>query len=308
MIGGYAKIKDLDWGIMVSRPKAEISLPINNAIRNFLIWLIVGLVTALILAVFITIKVTRPLTILAKKSNLLGNKTSTYQLEQAPKGSSSEVRIIWNTLSNLLTRYQELNIENDTLKSSTKKDIRYALSKITEKNIKKPHNIDPLTGITNGRCFLEELRKNLTIHHGEITSIILIEVDNYKPLIAKNNVRLAEHIIKYIAKIISDNTRNDDIAARYGNGGRFAVLANNCSPKALQGTAKKIRSIVEVNPIQWGNGTVYINLSIGLVGQKVNDKTTVTSLMSFAEKALIKSRSVGENKISTYKNKVIEVV
>jgi len=56
MIGGYAKIKDLDWGIMVSRPKAEISLPINNAIRNFLIWLIVGLVTALILAVFITIK------------------------------------------------------------------------------------------------------------------------------------------------------------------------------------------------------------------------------------------------------------
>ena len=293
---------------MVSRPKAEISLPINNLIKNILIWLTAGLITALLLAIFITIKVTKPLTILANKSNLINKKTITYHLEQAPKSSSSEVRMIWNTLSNLLMKYQELNLENDTLKSSTKKDIHYALSNIREKNIKKPHNIDPLTGITNGKCFLEELRKSLIIHHGEITSIILIEIDNYKSLIAQNNVGLAEHIIKHVAKIISDNTRNDDIAARYGNADRFAILANNCSPKALQGTAKKIRSIVEVNPIQWEDNTVYLNLSIGLVGHKINDKTTVKSLMSFAEQALIKSRLVGENKISTYKNKVIEVV
>jgi archaellum component FlaF (FlaF/FlaG flagellin family) len=53
MIGGYAKIKSLNWGIIVTRPKSEIDLPLNSIKTNALIWLIIGLVFALIIAIIV---------------------------------------------------------------------------------------------------------------------------------------------------------------------------------------------------------------------------------------------------------------
>jgi diguanylate cyclase (GGDEF)-like protein len=206
----------------------------------------------------------------------------------------------------MLALYQDSIHENNSLNASSKKDIRKVMSNMRNKNTQKTSNLDPITGLTNGTFFIEELRKSLLIHRGEIAGLILIEVNNYKPLLAKENEELANTIIKHVAKIITTSTRDDDIVSRYGTAGRFAIFVNDCSPKSIQGTAKKLRSLVEVSPIEWKGNTIYIHLSIGIVGHKITEKTTVNTLMAFSERALLKSKSAGENKISTYQNKQIE--
>jgi diguanylate cyclase (GGDEF)-like protein len=307
MLGAYAKVKNLKWGILVTRPKSEIDTPLNSALKNILIWGVAGLLLALATIMFVTHRITRPLKMLNKSAeDITHDPKVCKRLKDAPKNCSNEVRNIWNSFANILALYQDSIHENNSMKVSSKKDIRQVMSNMRQQNTKKPINIDPVTGLTNGAFFVEELRKSLLIHRGEIAGLILIEVNSYKPLLAKGNEDLANITIKHVANIIKANTRDADIASRYGNAGRFAIFVNDCSPKSIQGTAKKLRSLVEVSPIEWKGNTVYIDLSIGIVGHKITDKTTVNTLMAFSERALIKSKTAGENKISTYQNKQIE--
>jgi len=302
MIGGYAKIKSLNWGIIVTRPKSEINLPLNSIRTNTLIWLVTGLVLALGIAIIVILNVTRPLQILSNKAKVLAQKQSTYSLGDAPKNSSSDILSLWKTLSDLLADYQDINNGNTILETSSKKDIRKVMSKLREENTKNSKNIDPATGVTNSVCFMEELRKSLSIFRGEMAGLIIVEVDNYKPLIEKGNTQLANYILKHVADILSANKRDDDMVARYGNEGHFAIFINDCNSKALKGMARKLRSLVETSPIQWEENTIYINLSTGLVAHEISEQTTVETLISFAEEALNISKSVGENKISTNDN------
>ena len=306
MLGGYAKIKSLDWGIIVTRPKDEISLPLNAEIKNSLIWLIAGLIFALITAIIVILKITRPLNILSDKAKVLTQKQNTYSLGNTPKYIPADILSLWETLSDLLADYQEINSENIILESSSKKDIRKVMGSLREQNIAKDDNIDAITGLTNSTCFFKELGKSILIYRGEASGLILIEVDNYKPLVAKGNEELANHIIKHVAQILKASKRNNDMIAHFGNDGRFAIFINDCKPNALQGMAKKLRSLVEVSPIQWKKDTVYINLSTGIVAHEISEETTVDMLMSFAENALETSKNAGGNKISTYKNEKVQ--
>ncbi len=307
MLGAYAKIKNLGWGVLVTRPKSEINTPLNSALQNILIWVVAGLLLALTITMLVTRYATQPLKALNDKTkNITKNPKNCKPLKEVPKHSSKEIRNIWDSFANLLTLYQDLNHENNSLNSSSKKDIRKVMSDMRIKNTKKANNIDSVTGLTNGTFFVEELRKSLLIHRGEIAGLILIEVDNYKTLLSKNNEELSNHIIKHVAEILISSTRNDDIVSRYGNTDRFTMFVNDCSPRSIQGTAKKLRSLVEVSPVEWKGNTIYINLSIGIVTHEITEKTTVSTLMAYSERALQKAKSAGENKISTYQNKQIE--
>jgi len=306
MIGGYAKIKKLNWGVLVTRPKSEIDLPLNMVRTKALIWLAIGLVFALFVAIIVILNVTRPLNILSNKTKVLTQKRNTYSLGAAPKHSPSDILSLWKTLSDLLNDFQELNSENIILESSSKKDIRKVMGNRREQIIKKDNNIDPITGLTNISCFLEELRKSLLVYRGEIAGLIIVEIDNYKPLIEKGKDPLADYIVKHVAKILNASKRNDDMVTRYGNAGRFAIFISDCNPKALQGMAKKLRSLVEVSPLEWKKDTIYINLSTGIVAHRVNEKTTVTALMSLAEKALDITKNTSNSNVASIQNKEIE--
>ena len=303
MIGGFAQVKELNWGIIISRPKTEIDVPFANIKASVFIWLGVGIALSLLIAFVAGIKLTKSLKTLSESSEVLAIKRKSYKLEQAPKGSPADVKKVWNTISKLLIDYQDLNAENNILKTSTNKNQHKIVANLREQNIKKPNNTDELTGITNGTCFLEELQKTLLTQKGEIVAIILVEVDNYQPLLTSKGKARADAVIKHVGQIVGSNTRSLDMAARYGTMGRFAIHVNNCSAKSLQGTAKKLRSTVETSPILLGGETVYITLSMGIVGRKIDDKITVNSLMSYADQALQKSKSVGEKKISSYQIK-----
>ncbi len=307
MLGAYAKIKNLGWGILITRPKSEIDSPLNSALQNILIWGVVGLLLALTFVMLIIYRLTKPLNILNKRAeDIKQNPKECKLLKEAPKNSSNEVKNIWNSFANILALYHDSIDENNSLNVSSKKDIHQVMSKMRQQNTKKPINIDPITGLTNDTFFVEELRKSLLIYRGDIAGLILIEINNYKLLISKGNEELANTIIKHVAKLLIASTRDDDIVSHYGNAGRFAIFVNNCSPKSIQGTAKKLRSIIEVNPIEWKGNTVFIEQSIGIVVHKITKATTVNTLMEYSEQALVKSISAGENKISTYQHKQIE--
>jgi GGDEF domain-containing protein len=86
------------------------------------------------------------------------------------------------------------------------------------------------------------------------------------------------------------------MAARYDDAGRFAIYINYCSPGSLQGTADKLRSLVESSSVIWEDEAIYLTLSIGIVNHKINNELTVDSLMVHAEQVLDESRSAPQQR------------
>ena len=303
MLGGFANIEGLNWSILISRPKDEVDLPFTTIKNAVFTWLAIGVALSLLLATVVTFLLTKTLKSLNRKASLVDAKADSYKLGKSPKNSPKDVANIWNAFSKLLLNYQALTLENKSLKASSSTKRQGLIQNLREKNAQKPDNIDPLTGITNGTCFLAELHKSLSTHKGDDIAVILIEVDNYNTLKARKKEAIADAVLKHVAAIIEKNTRSFDMAARFGNKGHFAVHVNNCSTKSLQGTANKLKTTIENSPLLLGEESIYITLFIGVISRKIDDKLTVKSLMSEAGVALQQEKNANA---STPHNKSIE--
>ena len=301
MIGGYSRVAKLGWGVMVLQPAVEIYLPFDNIKTAMISWVVIGVLTSLFFAFFVTRKITRPLNTLVTKAKQLDVQSESFRLGEVPNRSPIEIRVLWNTISSLIVNFQQANAEVNSLSGSMSKDLRSVVAELRANNLSKVSNKDPLTGITSRECFETELSKALTIHKGEEVGVILIDVDILgSTTLAKKGNEFVEFVIKHVANILADNIRDADMAARYDDGNKFAVYINNSTPKSLQGTAEKLRALVEMDPLIWEQETHYISLSIGIVSQKIDKNLSYVSLMAVAEKTLEKSQSNGNNHISSH--------
>ena len=294
MIGGFAKVDSLDWGIMVSQPKAEIDSPFAGIKNAIFIWVGVGVLIALLIAFFVTRMITRPLNTLVAKAKELDVRSETYRLGEVPIRSPIEIKVLWQQLAKLIVDFQEANSEVKSLSGSLSKDLRKMVVELRETNLKKTRNLDLLTGITNKECFKIELGKSLQIHKGEEVGIILFDINNYKSIVTKNSQDAGNDVLKHVANILSTNIRSGDMAVRYNDEDRFAIYINSSNPESLQGTANKLHALVESSPVIWEDDAYYLDLSMGIVIETINEKLTVDSLMAQAEQVLEDSKYQGQ--------------
>lgn len=294
MIGGFAKVDGLDWGVMVLQPKTEIDSPFDGIKVAIISWVAVGVLSALLIAFFVTRVITRPLNTLVDKARELDVRSESYRLGEVPRQSPIEIKVLWNQLAKLIVDFQEANNEVKSLSGSLSKDLRKVVAELRENNLKKSRNRDLLTGITNRECFAKELGKSLLIHKGEDVGIILIDVNNYQQLVTNKGQEAGNQVLKHVASIFCGNIRSGDMAVRYDNADRFAVYINYSNPESLQGTADKLCSLVESNPIIWKDESIYITVSMGLVIREIDENLTVDLLMAQAENALDAAKTQGQ--------------
>ena len=290
MVAGFAKVDSINWGVMVSQPKAEIDSPFAGIKNAVFIWVAVGVLVALFIAFFVTRMITRPLNTLVSKAKELDVRSETFRLGDVPKRSPIEIKILWNQLAKLIVDFQEANFEVKSLSGSLSKDLRKVVAELRENNLRKTRNLDLLTGLTNKECFTTELGKSLQIHKGEEVGVILFDIDSYKSLVTKNGQEAGNEVLKHVANILRKNIRNGDMAVRYNDVDRFAIYINYSNPESLQGTADKLRALVESSPVIWEDDAIYLNLSMSLVINKIDEKLTVDSLMAEAEQVLENSK------------------
>lgn len=290
MIGGFAKVDNLDWGVMVSQPKAEIDSPFAGIKTAIFIWVAVGVLIALLIAFFVTRMITDPLNILVAKSKELDVRSETYRLGAVPSRSPIEIKVLWRQLAKLIVDFQEANAEVKSLSGSLSKDLRKVVVELRETNLKKTRNVDSLTGITNKECFKIELEKSLQIHKGEEVGVILFDIDNYQSIVTKSGQNAGDDVLKHVANILRNNIRSGDMAVRYNDVDRFATYINSSNPESLQGTANKLHALVERSPVIWENNTLHLGLSMGLVFETIDEKLTVDLLMTEAERVLEESK------------------
>jgi diguanylate cyclase (GGDEF)-like protein len=158
---------------------------------------------------------------------------------------------------------------------------------------------DGLTGMLNHRMFYETLEVELrrTQRYGGRLSVIMIDIDNLKPINDSYGHRAGDMAIKQIARRISACIRQIDIAARYG-GDEFSVILPNTSLDDAVVVAERMINMTSGTPMLWEQHRIPLSISLG-VGQ-YDGQFTAGDVTKATDKALYAAKKAGKNRVQIF--------
>ena len=152
---------------------------------------------------------------------------------------------------------------------------------------------DSLTGLYNHRYFHEQLPYEFERAHryGHRLSVIMLDVDHFKEVNDRYGHLMGDELLTFLGRLIGENIRASDIAARYG-GDEFALILPETDGQSAQATADKLKEVISKRR-DWGGGLlvgVALDVSAG-VAEYPTDAANAEELLLQADRALYASRS-----------------
>ena len=159
-------------------------------------------------------------------------------------------------------------------------------------------NIDPLTQLNNRRAFYadcQSLLQSAKNNQHEI-SIIMIDLDDFKYFNDSYGHEVGDTILKEVALILSQESRGNDVLARWG-GEEFIVVLPDTSLALAALIAERFRIAINKEIILKVPDKLVISASIGVASSLIygKDKNELKELINLADKLLYKAKSLGKN-------------
>ena len=168
---------------------------------------------------------------------------------------------------------------------------------------------DPLTGLYNRRVLESrietELEKLANVKGTRKTdplfelSILMIDIDNFKKINDTYGHQFGDDVLKNVSFSIKDNTRKDDVVARFG-GEEFCVILPHTTKEEAARIAEKIRASVEARKFSYVNQTARFTVSIGVASAKEDELLASRALIKAADEALYEAKRKGKNQAYLY--------
>jgi len=170
-------------------------------------------------------------------------------------------------------------------------------SKILMDILKETTLRDPMTGLYNRRFLNELLDSNITsrIVNDNIHAILMIDVDFFKKVNDSFGHDVGDEVIKRLAKIMKESTRNSDIAVRYG-GEEFLILLQNTTKEKTLKIAKMINEKFKSEVFSANSTTFSKTLSVG-ISYYPSDADTLWKAIKYADDALYNAKNNGRDKV-----------
>ncbi len=162
-------------------------------------------------------------------------------------------------------------------------------------------NKDTLTGLFSQRYLQARISHEIerVDRFGGVFSLGIVEVDNYTDFRKKHGHHLAGEALKEISRQLSENLREVDVAARYGEK-EFAVVLPHADQEHALRAARRIQELVEEISFTSEEGKeAKLSVSLGIAVYP-DDSPFKDGLLEAADMALAKGRERGSNQIFTY--------
>ncbi|HEX2858901.1 MAG TPA: GGDEF domain-containing protein [Alphaproteobacteria bacterium] len=173
---------------------------------------------------------------------LMTRKTAVKKPAKAPE----EIAKIMSEFRELKAKYEE----------------QQALIEMLERDAKS----DPLTNLANRRTFEDELERSLATarRYGRHHALLVIDVNDFKSINDRLGHSMGDQVLQHIARLLRQNIRPTDIAARYG-GDEFCVILNEL--RAIENAemrAQSLSDIISRTPCVGEKHTVHVGASVGV--------------------------------------------
>ena len=176
-----------------------------------------------------------------------------------------------------------------------------ALSKIgmerLNEELKTASRIDGLTGLFNRRYWQERFEQSykLAKRQDKASTAMMLDIDHFKKINDNYGHPAGDEVIRQLAQLIEDVSRETDICGRYG-GEEFAILLPDTASANVMVLAQRIRASVEKLKIEYEQHTISFTVSLGIAqfntafGQHIQ-------WLEEADKALYQAKKNGRNQV-----------
>jgi diguanylate cyclase (GGDEF)-like protein len=155
---------------------------------------------------------------------------------------------------------------------------------------------DDLTGLANHGRFQELLESEIeqVRRYRYPVGLIMIDIDNFKSINDSYGHQQGDIVLKRVAHVLADSSREVDHPARYG-GEEMALILPHTDLEGAYAIAERIRTAIEDVRIPRidNNGSLRITASLGVASSSEGSKE---ALISDADAALYEAKRQGKNR------------
>jgi diguanylate cyclase (GGDEF)-like protein len=179
-------------------------------------------------------------------------------------------------------------------------ELTHVISKLTQTEKEKEEYqeqsvTDELTGLYNRR-FIERYCEMILRRSRYPFACVMIDLDHFKGINDTYGHLAGDHVLREIARIISENKRPADIAARYG-GEEFVLILENISQDDLPRVVERLRAQVEGQIFSFQGNDIKVTISVGVTSSLPLGYKSYESMIEQADQALYKAKESGRNKV-----------
>ncbi|MGE0268353.1 MAG: diguanylate cyclase [Candidatus Omnitrophota bacterium] len=168
-------------------------------------------------------------------------------------------------------------------------------SQLYEK-IKHKSYTDSLTDVFNHGFFQDKLNEsiNSATKTNQNLSLMILDIDDFKRLNDEFGHQTGDLVLKIVASILKNSSREKDYVCRYG-GEEFAIILTDTNKKQAYTIAERIRNNIESYKFENLPHNYKITVSIGLSSYP-EDEDNKTALIALADKAMYVAKFSGKNR------------
>jgi diguanylate cyclase (GGDEF)-like protein len=162
---------------------------------------------------------------------------------------------------------------------------------------------DELTGLANRRALEQMLAEEVSraLRHGRPLSILMTDVDHFKAINDTYGHRVGDEVLRELARLLADNLRSIDRAARYG-GEELLVMLPETPVAEARNVAERVRNavaehdfVVEPEDAEPARH-LRLTASVG-VASLPEDADSPARLVEIADRALYEAKHQGRNRV-----------
>ncbi|MCX7921289.1 MAG: GGDEF domain-containing protein [Clostridia bacterium] len=180
----------------------------------------------------------------------------------------------------------------------------YEMKKYNEMHKKefKRARTDKLTGLSNRHHFEQKLKEEeeYAQRTGNPINVLIFDLDNFKSFNDTYGHIWGDKLLTLFSGIIRQNTRNDDVAVRYG-GEEFLIFIRDLDIETAKGVAERIRKNLEMQRVYIADdeNRRIVTVSCGVAQYPIHSKR-LKDAIECADKALYRAKEIGKNTVVSY--------
>jgi diguanylate cyclase (GGDEF)-like protein len=269
-LAGYSYVREVGWGVVSQTPVSYVEESVFTLLTTMALYSLPLLIIVFLLVLWISAQLSRPLNRLAHLASRLNKNEALYSHIPNINYWNYEANELYKTITQAFNvmrkRTEELSFEAQT---------------------------DPLTGLTNRRSMESILR--VWAEQPMAFSIIMLDLDYFKAVNDKYGHQMGDEVLKFTARIMQAEKREQDFCCRYG-GEEFTMLLPDTTSEQAFLLAERIRTQIELmdNPIG-----KRITLSLGIASYP-DTAQDIQSLFKQADQALYEAKKNGRNQTVLY--------
>ena len=162
-------------------------------------------------------------------------------------------------------------------------------------------NTDALTGLANRRSLDEFLRSAqiAAMEKGEALSVFMIDIDHFKKFNDNYGHQVGDQVLRLVAKILQDNAREIDLAARFGGEELIAVFPGADLITCAEVAERVRRRISEGRLTRRATGQEISGVTVSIGVAQFRLAESAEAMIERCDRALYQAKRSGRNRTTT---------